>query len=145
MKPMSLEEMKEFLEELDIEPPDDLIACRRLIAYIERGNGTGGAREERIDLVLQLQEEWVGKTVKHIRNGHEGKVLYLFARREGEILEARRSSVTEVDPFLVVVRFPKASYAAPPLEMSLSCIRVLRTRPISQAWMNNPFKWIGRR
>ena len=78
------ETQKSVLEEYGIVPAPTNNGCYALIKYIREGNLLIGRNQaERIEIVRDLQKEWLDQRVKHMDTGVSGVVVYIFPLSRG--------------------------------------------------------------
>lgn len=93
---IELARSKEYLTSFSIQYPEDASPASlvSLIQYIRRGNGTQGKTpQERIMLIQQAHDEWIGKRVtqRNDNRSMQGVVKYLLAKVQAQVLAMRRA------------------------------------------------------
>lgn len=90
---IELAQNKAYLKEMGIECPEDAspASLPSLISYIRRGNGVcGKTTEERIELVKEAQDMWIGKQVAQGNaDGRRGTIKYLLAKLPQQVIAMR--------------------------------------------------------
>lgn len=91
---IELAQNQEYLESAGIRCPEDASPSTyaSLASYIRRGNGVQGRTpEERIALIKQAHDTWIGKrVVQGSFNGRRGTVKYLLAKVPAQFMAMRR-------------------------------------------------------